>query len=92
MDKQSNETYLNHPNFGLLYRICLIQDHQELFTTLYAQRLFFLVTINTDGFKFDPVARSDARLMVELRLRKLRSQNIVDQYQELQKAYKRTFQ
>ncbi len=92
VDKQSNETYLNHPNFGLLYRICLIQDHQELFTTLYAQRLFFLVTIKTDGFKFDPITRSDARLMVEARLRKLRSQNSLDRYQELEKAYKRTFQ
>ena len=92
VDKQSNETYLNHPNFGLLYRICLIQDHQELFTTLYAQRLFFLVTIKTDGFKFNPITRSDARLMVEARLRKLRSQNSLDRYQELEKAYKRTFQ
>ena len=52
---------------------------------------FFLVTINTDGFKFDPITRSDARLMLEVRLRKLRSQNILDQYQELEKAYKRTF-
>ena len=92
MDKQSNETYLNHPNFGLLYRICLIQDNQELFTTLYAQRLFFLVTINTEGFKFEPVARSDARLMVEVRLRKLRAQNNLKQYQKLEKAYQRTFQ
>lgn len=92
MDNQSNETYLNHPNFGLLYRICLIQDNQELFTTLYAQRLFFLVTINTNGFKFDPITRNDARLMVEVRLRKLRSQNIREQYQELYHVYKRTFQ
>ncbi|MGK7897972.1 MAG: transcriptional coactivator PipX [Xenococcus sp. (in: cyanobacteria)] len=92
MDKQSNETYLNHPNFGLLYRICLIQDNQELFTTLYAQRLFFLVTMNTNGFKFDPITRNDARLMVEVRLRKLRFENNLEQYQELEKAYKRTFQ
>ncbi|MDJ0902380.1 MAG: PipX family protein [Xenococcus sp. MO_188.B8] len=92
VDKQSNETYLNHPNFGLLYRICLIEDNQELFTTLYAQRLFFLVTISTDGFKFEPITRSDARLMVEVRLRKLRSQNNFDRYQELEQAYKRTFQ
>ena len=91
MDNQSNETYLNHPNFGLLYRICLIQDNQELFTTLYAQRLFFLVTINANGFQFDPITRSDARLMVEVRLRKLRSQNSGAQYQDLYQAYQRTF-
>ena len=91
VDKQSNETYLNHPNFGLLYRICLIQDNQELFTTLYAQRLFFVVTINTNGFKFEPITRNDARLMVEVRLRKLRAQNSSEQYRELHQAYKRTF-
>ncbi len=37
----SNENYLNHPNFGLLFRVCLIDVNRELFTTLYAQRLFF---------------------------------------------------
>jgi len=68
----SNETYLNHPTFGLLYRVCLLEEHRELFTTLYAQRLFFLVTVGPKKVSFDPISRSDARLLVENRLRNAR--------------------
>jgi len=88
----TNETYMNHPNFGLLYRVCLVDDKQELFTTLYAQRLFFLVTNGIGGIKFEPVGRSDARLMVEVRLRQLRRNGQVVDYQKLQQVHKNTFQ
>ncbi|MEM1168717.1 MAG: PipX family protein [Cyanobacteria bacterium P01_H01_bin.35] len=88
----TNETYMNHPNFGLLYRVCLVEDKQELFTTLYAQRLFFLVTNGISGIKFEPVGRSDARLMVEIRLRQLRRNGQVADYQKLQQVHKNTFQ
>lgn len=87
-----NETYMNHPNFGLLYRVCLVEDSQELFTTLYAQRLFFLVTNGIGGIKFEPVGRSDARLMVEIRLRQLRRNGQSQEYQKLQQVHKNTFQ
>ena len=89
----TNETYMNHPNFGLLYRVCLVEDKQELFTTLYAQRLFFLVVTNEIGaIKFEPVSRSDARLMVEIRLRLLRRNSQMDDYRKLQQVHKNTFQ
>ncbi len=88
----TNETYMNHPNFGLLYRVCLVEDKQELFTTLYAQRLFFLVTNGIGGIKFEPVGRSDARLMVEIRLRQLRRNGQMADYQKLQQVHKNTFQ
>ncbi|MGD1808854.1 transcriptional coactivator PipX [Dapis sp. BLCC M126] len=88
----TNETYMNHPNFGLLYRVCLVEDKQELFTTLYAQRLFFLVTNGIGGIKFEPVGRSEARLMVEIRLRQLRRNGQVADYQKLQQVHKNTFQ
>lgn len=88
----TNETYMNHPNFGLLYRVCLVEDNQELFTTLYAQRLFFLVTNGIGGVKFEPVGRSDARLMVEIRLRQLRRNGLAQEYQKLQQVHKNTFQ
>ncbi|ABG53826.1 conserved hypothetical protein [Trichodesmium erythraeum IMS101] len=94
----TNETYMNHPNFGLLYRVCLIEienkkNKKELFTTLYAQRLFFLVVTNEIGvIKFEPVSRSDARLMVEIRLRLLRRNRQTDDYQKLQQVHKNTFQ
>ncbi|MEM7556548.1 MAG: PII-interacting protein PipX family protein, partial [Cyanobacteria bacterium P01_A01_bin.84] len=33
MNLENSETYINHPTWGLLYRICLVEDKQELFTT-----------------------------------------------------------
>ncbi|OCQ91688.1 hypothetical protein BCD67_09285 [Oscillatoriales cyanobacterium USR001] len=88
----STETYLNHPNFGLLFRVCQVEDSQELFTTLYAQRLFFLVTNSPTGLKFEPISRSDARLMVEIRLRTLRRSGKTQDYEQLQIIHQRTFQ
>lgn len=88
----NTENYLNHPTFGLLFRICLLEDHQELFTTLYAQRLFFLVTNDTTGMKFEPVGRNDARLMLENRLRVLRRSGQYQEYDRLQKILQNTFQ
>ncbi|NEP20223.1 MAG: DUF3539 family protein [Leptolyngbya sp. SIO4C1] len=89
----SPETYLNHPNFGLLFRICLVEDNKELFATLYAQRLFFLV--NTDGktgLAFDPIGRGEARQLLESRLRILRRAGQYSEYDRLQKTYQQTFQ
>ncbi|NEP45894.1 MAG: DUF3539 family protein [Okeania sp. SIO2H7] len=86
------ENYINHPNFGLLYRVCPVEDNQELFTTLYAQRLFFLVTHGASGIKFEPVGRSDARLMVEIRMRQFRRNGQALEYQQLQEIHKNTFQ
>lgn len=91
MNNQKNETYLNHPTFGLLYRICALDGEQEIFTTLYAQRLFFVVTTKVDRFTFEPMSRSDARLSLEARLRRLRNTS-PEEYQQLQEIYQRTFQ
>ncbi|MGK7930599.1 MAG: transcriptional coactivator PipX [Microcystaceae cyanobacterium] len=88
----SNEVYLNHPTFGLLYQVCLLEENQEIFTTLYAQRLFFLVKTRSEHLSFDPITRSDARLLVEKRLRALRSLGLTEDYRELQRIYQRTFQ
>ena len=87
----SAETYLNHPNFGLLYRVCIIDEHQELFTTLYAQRLFFLVTTGPEGLKFEPISRADSRLLVENRMRLLRRLGNTKDYQQLQRMHHQTF-
>lgn len=88
----TTETYLNHPTFGLLYRVCLVTETQELFSTLYAQRLFFLVTTTSEGVQFDPVSRADARLMVENRMRTLRRNGQLRDYNQLQTVHKTTFQ
>lgn len=37
----SAERYLNHPTFGMLYRVAPAGDSRDLYATLYAQRIFF---------------------------------------------------
>ena len=88
----NNEVYLNHPTFGLLYRLCIVEKNQEVFTTLYAQRLFFMVTTNTERITFEPLSRSDARLLVENRLRQIRRLGDWTTYQQINDIYQRTFQ
>jgi PII interaction protein X len=53
--------------------------------------LFFIVTIKVDRFTFEPMSRSDARLLIETRLRRLRN-TAPEQHQELLEIYQRTFQ
>jgi len=88
----TNETYLNHPTFGLLYRVCTVEPNQEIFTTLYAQRLFFLVRVSEQGLAFEPKSRSEARLLIENRLRKLRRLGAKEEHSALSESYKRIFQ
>jgi PII interaction protein X len=71
--------------------VCLLEEHQELFTTLYAQRLFFLVTVEPKKVSFDPISRSDARLLVENRLRNWRRRGNVQEFNSLNQIYQQTF-
>ena len=90
--RMSTETYLNHPTFGLLFRVCVVDEHRELFATLYAQRLFFVVTTGKDGIQFDAIGRTDSRILVEGRMRELRRTGQTQEYTKLQAAHKQTFQ
>jgi PII interaction protein X len=85
------EHYLNHPTFGLLSRLCKVDEFRSLFTTLYAQRLFFLITTSPDGVQFDPVSRGDAKLMLENQMRSMRRIGSDSDQKDLQHIYKRTF-
>lgn len=87
----NSETYLNHPTFGLLFKVCQVEEEQELFTTLYAQRLFFVVTTAAEGLQFETISRTEARLLVENRLRKLRRLGSIQEYDKLNKIHKKTF-
>lgn len=85
------ENYLNHPTFGLLFHVCEAEGDRELFTTLYAQRLFFLVS-QQGALTFEPLTRADARMVVESRMRQLRRQGARQELHELQRVHKQTFQ
>lgn len=88
----STEIYINHPNFGLLYRLCVIEKSEELFTTLYAQRLFFKVIIKPERTMFEPLSRSESRLIMENKLRRLRNNGDWEVYQQINKVYQNVFQ
>lgn len=92
MNSESPEIYINHPTWGLLYRISMVDESQELFTTLYAQRLFFLVITEGKNMKFQPIGRTEAKMMLENRLRNLRRKSQHQEYDRLQSVFKRTFQ
>lgn len=87
----TSETYLNHPTFGLLFSICTFEKDRSVFTTLYAQRLFFIVTQNQEGIKFEPITRNEARIIAETVLRLLRREGTQADYDRLQKIHRQTF-
>ncbi|PZD72889.1 hypothetical protein C1752_03215 [Acaryochloris thomasi RCC1774] len=87
-----SETYLSHPSFGLLFSLCLIEPHRTLYTTLYAQRLFFIVCTDTPEIEFQAVSRNEARIIVEGRLRTLRRSGTASAYDQLKTVHQQTFQ
>jgi PII interaction protein X len=68
----STERYLNHPTFGMLYRVAPVGENRDLFATLYAQRIFFLVTLQQRGASFEVIPLMDARHLAEQNLSRAR--------------------
>lgn len=71
-DGVSTERYLNHPTFGMLYRVAKVAEDRDLFATLYAQRIFFVVTLQAKGASFEVVPLMDARHFAEQNLARAR--------------------
>ena len=88
----TSETYLNHPTFGLLFSLCLMEQGRTLFTTLYAQRLFFIVSMTREGLEFESINRNEAKMIVENRLRLLRRSGTPNEYDQLKVIHQQTFQ
>ncbi|MEN9226868.1 MAG: PipX family protein [Thermostichus sp. HHBFW_bins_43] len=96
-----SESYLNHPTFGLLYSLCQVNENQALFTTLYAQRLFFRVSFGSpdnnadpstvEELVFDPISRNEARQLIEEQMRLMRRAARKEALEQLQLIYKQTF-
>lgn len=68
----TSERYLNHPTFGMLYRVAPVADGRDLYATLYAQRIFFVVTLQPRGASFEVVPLMDARHFAEQNLARAR--------------------
>ena len=64
----SAERYLNHPTFGMLYRVARAGEGRDIYATLYAQRMFFMVTLQPRGAQFEVIPYQDARHHAELNL------------------------
>jgi PII interaction protein X len=70
----------------------MVDENHDLFTTLYAQRLFFLVTTELKVLKFQSIGRTEARMVLENRLRTLRRSGNSHEYELLQNVFQCTFQ
>lgn len=68
----SAERYLTHPTFGMLYRVAPAGEGKDLYATLYAQRIFFLVTLQPRGATFEVIPLMDARHYAEQNLSRVR--------------------
>jgi len=68
----NTERYLNHPTFGMLYRVAPVSESRDLYATLYAQRIFFLVTLQERGAHFEVIPLMDARHFAEQNLNRAR--------------------
>ena len=64
----SAERYLNHPTFGMLYLVSPAGEGRDVYATLYAQRMFFLVTLQPRGAQFEVIPYQDARHHAEQHL------------------------
>ncbi len=81
----SAEHYLNHPTFGMLYLVAPAGEGRDVFATLYAQKMFFLVTLQPRGAEFEVIPYLDARHYAEMHLSRCRRDNSPDKkrWQEL---------
>jgi PII interaction protein X len=86
----SAERYLNHPTFGMLYRVAPAGDSRDLYATLYAQRMFFLVTLQARGARFEVIPLMDARHLAEQNLARVR-RNDPGHYSRWRQLFDQTF-
>ncbi len=68
----SEERYLNHPTFGMLYLVTHAGEGRDVYATLYAQKMFFLVVLEPRGAQFEVIPYLDARYHAERNLARCR--------------------
>ena len=74
----SSERYLNHPTFGMLYQVSIGNEGKDIYATLYAQKMFFLVEVKQREVFFEVIPYLDARNQSELNLQRARRQGSDD--------------
>ena len=86
----SSERYLNHPTFGMLYQVSLGIEGKDIYATLYAQKMFFLVEIKHREVFFEVIPYLDARNQSELNLQRARRTGSED-LQKWENLFTQTF-
>ena len=86
----SSERYLNHPTFGMLYQVSPANEDKDIYATLYAQKMFFLVTIKEREILFEVIPYLDARNQAEINLQKARRKSSED-LPKWENLFKQTF-
>ena len=86
----SSERYLNHPTFGMLYQVSLGIEGKDIYATLYAQKMFFLVEVKQREVFFEVIPYLDARNQSELNLKRARRQGSED-FSKWDNLFRQTF-
>ena len=86
----SSERYLNHPTFGMLYQVSPGSDGRDIYATLYAQKMFFLVEVKQREVFFEVIPYLDARNQAELNLQKAR-RTVSEDLPKWEHLFKQTF-
>ena len=86
----SSERYLNHPTFGMLYQVSLGIDGKDIYATLYAQKMFFLVEIKQREVFFEVIPYLDARNQSELNLQRAKRKGSED-FLKWENLFRQTF-
>ena len=74
----SAERYLNHPTFGMLYLVAPAGEGRDVYATLYAQKMFFLVTLQPRGAEFEVIPYMDARHYADINIARCRKNRSLD--------------
>ena len=86
----SSERYLNHPTFGMLYQVSPGIEGKDIYATLYAQKMFFLVEIKKKEVSFEVIPYLDARNQSEYNLQRAR-RNGSDELSKWENLFTQTF-
>ena len=86
----SSERYLNHPTFGMLYQVSPGIEGKDIYATLYAQKMFFLVEVKQREVFFEVIPYLDARNQSELNLQRARRQGSED-FSKWENLFRQTF-
>ena len=74
----------------MLYQVSPACEDKDLYATLYAQKMFFLVTIKEREISFEVIPYLDARNQAEINLQKARRQSSED-LAKWENLFKQTF-